>query len=118
MSPGQTGDGSARGVLGALLFLRLPTVILNGAYWEQCDIIFTTFLLAFVWSLIRGRPLLAMLMFSMALSIKVQAIFAAPFVVYLVLGPVSFLRFNVVLLPLIIKCWICPPRWPGVASPA
>ena len=72
-----TGD-RRRSAFFALLFLNLPTVILNGAFWGQCDIIFMTFLLSFAYCLIRRRPILAMLMYGIALSIKVQAIFLAP----------------------------------------
>lgn len=74
-----------RALLGALLFLDLPTLVLNGAFWGQCDVIYTTFLLGFAYYLIRNNPFQAMLMYGIALSIKVQAIFAAPFIVYLLL---------------------------------
>jgi Gpi18-like mannosyltransferase len=82
-----TGD-RRRSAFFALLFLNLPTVILNGAFWGQCDIIFMTFLLSFAYCLSRRRPILAMLMYGIALSIKVQAIFLAPFVAYLVFSGV------------------------------
>lgn len=75
-----------RAVLFALLFLNLPTLILNGAWWGQCDIIYTAFILAFAYAVIKQKPLLAMAMYGIALSLKVQAIFAAPFVLYLLLS--------------------------------
>jgi Gpi18-like mannosyltransferase len=83
-----SGVAARWAVLAALLFLNLPTLILNGAFWGQCDVIYTTFLLAFALCLIRRRPYPAMLMYGIALTIKVQAIFAAPFVVYLVLAEI------------------------------
>jgi Gpi18-like mannosyltransferase len=73
-------------ILSAALFLNLPTLLLNGAVWGQCDIIYTTFLLAFVYYLIRNCPFQAMLVYAIALSLKVQAIFLAPFLVYLLLA--------------------------------
>ena len=72
-------------ILSAALFLNLPTLLLNGAVWGQCDIIYTTFLLAFAYYLIRNCPFQAILMYAVALSLKVQAIFLAPFFVYLLL---------------------------------
>jgi len=72
-------------MLAAALFLNLPTLILNGAVWGQCDIIYTTFLLAFAYYLMRGCPFQAILMYAIALSLKVQAIFLAPFFIYLLL---------------------------------
>jgi Gpi18-like mannosyltransferase len=83
--------------LSALLFLNLPTVILNGGLWGQCDIVFTSFLLAFVYYLIRNCPFQAMLMYAIALSLKVQAIFLAPFFIYLLLAGV--MPFTAVVLP-------------------
>jgi Gpi18-like mannosyltransferase len=80
------GHRNRRATLAALFFLALPTVILNGAAWGQCDVIYTDFLLAMALLLIRGRPVAAMAMFGIALSLKVQAIFAAPFIAYLVLA--------------------------------
>jgi len=107
-----SGVALRRAALCALLFLNLPTLILNGAVWGQCDIIFVTFLLAFAFYLIRNRPFQALLMYGVALSIKVQAIFAAPFVVYLVLsGTVPV--FAVVMLPLIYAILVLPAALAG-----
>jgi Gpi18-like mannosyltransferase len=74
-----------RALLSSLLFLNLPTVILNGSLWGQCDIIYTTFLLGFVYFIIQSRPFSATAMYGLALSFKLQAIFLAPFVIFLVL---------------------------------
>jgi Gpi18-like mannosyltransferase len=87
-------------LLFACLFLDLPTMILNGALWGQCDIIYTTFLLAFAYYLIRGFPFQAMLVYAIALSLKVQAIFLAPFFVYLLLT--GAIPWRAVILPPII----------------
>ncbi len=101
-----------RAILFGLIFLNLPTLILNGAFWGQCDVIYVTFLLAFALSLIRGRPVLAMAMFGIALSIKVQAIFLAPFVLYLLLAEIIPL-FAVIVPPLIYGLFILPPALAG-----
>jgi Gpi18-like mannosyltransferase len=96
-----------RAVLAALIFLNLPTVILNGAVWGQCDVIYTSFLLLFAYCLIKGRPVAAMLMFSIALSIKVQAIFLAPFIVFLLLAGLMP-AWTVILPPLVYIALILP----------
>jgi Gpi18-like mannosyltransferase len=72
-----------RSIFLALLFLNLPTVILNGSWWGQFDVSYTAFLLAFLYFMIRDRPFLATAMFGVALSVKLQAIFLAPLLVYL-----------------------------------
>jgi Gpi18-like mannosyltransferase len=73
-------------VLAALLYLNLPTLLLNSALWGQCDVIYTTFLLAFAYYTIRRCPFQALLMYAVALSLKIQAIFLAPFLLYLLLS--------------------------------
>jgi len=94
-------------ILAAALFLNLPTVILNGAVWGQCDVIYTTFLLAFAYYLIRGFPFQAMLVYAIALSLKVQAIFLAPFFIYLLLA--RAIPWRAVILPPIIYALLMLP---------
>ncbi|MGB3147600.1 MAG: hypothetical protein WBA91_07565, partial [Paracoccaceae bacterium] len=77
--------GHRRGLLAACLFPLIPTVFLNAAYWGLPDLIYSTFLLATFCGLIHQRPGLAMAMFGMALSIKLQAVFLSPFLAYLFL---------------------------------
>jgi Gpi18-like mannosyltransferase len=69
----------------ALLFLDLPTLILNGEVWGQFDVVYATFILAFAYQMVRKRPYLAVLMYAVAFAVKLQAIFLAPFLVYLTL---------------------------------
>ena len=99
-------------VLGALLYLNLPTLILNGAFWGQCDVIYMTFLLAFAYYLIGNRPFQAMLMYGIALSLKVQAIFAAPFVVFLLLDGIVPV-FALIMPPLIYAILVLPAALAG-----
>jgi Gpi18-like mannosyltransferase len=73
------GRGARYAVLGALSILSLPTIWMNSARWGQCDAIFATFILACVYGCLRQRPFAAMLAFSVALSIKLQAVFLVPF---------------------------------------
>lgn len=78
----QSGSkGYALGVYGVALFA--PTVVLNGAAWAQCDIIYSFFLLCCVGAFIRGKPLLAAVMFGVAFSFKLQAVFILPLLVWM-----------------------------------
>lgn len=67
----------------AMLFA--PTVFLNGAYWGQSDIVYTTFLLAAVYLLLIKKDFWAMVCFGMALSIKLQAAWLGPFILMMML---------------------------------
>ena len=71
--------------IGASAFLLLPTVILNSAYWGQCDAIYSFFALASVYFLMKEQPLSAMIFLGISFSFKAQAIFLAPLVLLLVL---------------------------------
>ncbi len=69
----------------ALVFLA-PTVILNSAAWAQADAIFTTFLLAALLALCHQRFSLAMVLYAVALSFKLQAGFLLPLFIFLALA--------------------------------
>jgi Gpi18-like mannosyltransferase len=99
-------------VFSALLFLNLPTLILNGAVWGQSDIIYTTFILAFAYFVIRKCPYRAMIMYGIAFSLKLQAIFLAPFVLYLiVVGEIPVIAIAVI--PLVYLILIVPAALAG-----
>jgi len=99
-------------VVLALLFLNLPTLIMDGAVWGQFDIVYTAFLIAFVYYMIRRQPFMAMLMFAVAFTVKLQAILFAPFVVYLLLaGEIPWLA--IVLVPLTYTLLMVPAALAG-----
>lgn len=61
-----------------LLTLALPTVVFNGAYWGQCDAIYTALLLFGLCAALEERPYRAMAGFGLALAFKLQAVFLFP----------------------------------------
>jgi Gpi18-like mannosyltransferase len=62
----------------SLLLLFLPTVVLNGAYWGQCDSLYAALtVLAFACAL-EGRPRASVLLLAAAFSLKLQAVFLIP----------------------------------------
>lgn len=65
--------------------LILPSVIINGALWGQCDAIFTSFVVWSFYFILKEKYNTSMLLFSLALSIKLQAIFFLPFLFLLFL---------------------------------
>ena len=58
--------------------LFLPTVMLNGAYWGQCDSIFAAFSVMGLYYALKERPILSMAMAALALAFKLQAVFLFP----------------------------------------
>jgi Gpi18-like mannosyltransferase len=61
--------------LGVLL---LPTVILNGALWGQCDSIYVAFGVWAVYEALNDRPFLSVVFAALAFSFKLQAVFFLP----------------------------------------
>jgi len=58
--------------------LCIPTVILNGAFWAQCDVIYTALALAFLYYGMVDKSIRAYVFLGLAFSIKLQTIFIAP----------------------------------------
>ncbi|MGI3782638.1 MAG: glycosyltransferase 87 family protein [Janthinobacterium lividum] len=63
----------------------LPTVMLNSAWWAQCDSIYASLCLASLYFLLRRQTALACVMFGLAFAFKLQAVFFLPALVVLVL---------------------------------
>lgn len=68
-----------RRVIASFTILAGPTVILNGALWGQCDIVYTTFIVLSITALISGAGGLAVLLYGFAFAFKLQAVFVGPF---------------------------------------
>lgn len=63
----------------AVLFL--PTVILNSAFWGQCDSIYTAFIILMLLQFLNEKYISAFVFFGIALAFKLQAIFILPFII-------------------------------------
>jgi Gpi18-like mannosyltransferase len=84
-------------LLSFITVLFVPTVILNSAYWAQCDIIYTAALLGMVYYLIQGKNWPAFIWFGIAFSVKIQAVFLAPLLVLMFLkGKVKLYHFLII----------------------
>jgi len=61
-----------------LITLLLPTVIINGAMWGQCDSIYTAFAVLAFWLILSDRPKLSMVCMALSFGFKLQAVFLMP----------------------------------------
>jgi len=75
------GSSVQTSLLLAACALFIPTVILNGAIWGQCDVIYTVFCLASWLAATKNRQVAAWALFGIAMSFKIQAVFLLPFLV-------------------------------------
>ena len=60
------------------LLLLLPTVVLNGAFWGQCDSIYGAFVLHALACALDGRPGWSVSLLAAAFSFKLQTVFLIP----------------------------------------
>jgi len=81
----ETSASSQKAFICACLFPLIPTVAVNAAWWGQCDVIYATFLLCAFLASLKRMPLRVMLFFSIGFAFKAQAIFFAPYLLYLLL---------------------------------
>ncbi|MBQ3391562.1 MAG: DUF2029 domain-containing protein [Clostridia bacterium] len=58
--------------------LLLPTVILNGSLWGQCDSIYVALAVIALWLALTDRPILSVLCFTLSFGFKLQAVFIMP----------------------------------------
>lgn len=68
-----------KSILGMAVLLLSPTVILDGAYWCQCDIIYTGFLLYALYFFLKGNSRSCMIFTGISFAFKLQAVFILPF---------------------------------------
>ncbi len=71
----------AASVFSFVLTLAVPTVVLNGSMWGQCDSIYAFFTVMSFLFLIKKQGGRAMMMLALAFSFKLQAIFVFPAVI-------------------------------------
>lgn len=73
-----TGKNSPQPLLCFCLLLLLPTVMLNGAYWGQCDSLYTGLVLHALTCALERRGGCSAALLGLAFSFKLQTVFILP----------------------------------------
>ena len=102
-----------KGIAAMAAALLCPTVIFNGAWWCQCDIIYVTFMLLSLLFLFREKSILSCLMLGIAFSFKVQAVFLLPFFVILSLKGKTVRFWHLLLVPAVFFVSLIPSWMAG-----
>ena len=63
--------------------LFLPTVVLNGSVWGQCDVIYAAFGIYGLYLALSDRPISAMICFAASFAVKLPAVFLLPIIAVL-----------------------------------
>ena len=93
-----------------LVVLFVPTVVLNGSFWGETDVLYTSCLVACLYFLMTKKNALGLIAFGLAFSFKLQAMFLAPFLLILLLKRAvswkHFLLVPAVYVVTIIPAWL------------
>lgn len=76
-------ENRRKAILAMAVLLLCPTVILDSAYWCQCDIIYTTFILYAIYYLLKGSSNKCLIFVGIAFSFKLQTLFIVPFLIFM-----------------------------------
>ena len=90
------------------LLLFLPTVVLNGALWGQCDAVYGALVLHALALVLEGRNKSSVALLAVAFSFKLQAVFLIPF--WGVLWLARRVKFW--------ELWVFPLTYLATAAPA
>lgn len=94
-------------VLAGLTVFLLPTVVLDSAYWAQCDSVYASFAIAGLYYLLSDRPLLGCTMLGVAFAFKLQTIFILPVLLVLLLTRRLQVR-NLLMIPAVYLAFAFP----------
>ncbi len=85
---------SGKRLAAYLITLLLPTVVINGAMWGQCDSIYVAFAVLAVFLVMTGRPNASMVCMALSFGFKLQAVFIMPlFLVMLFAGRIRIRNY-------------------------
>lgn len=87
---GKCTESKAKKLVCFFAVLFLPTVVLNGALWGQCDSTYTALAVLGIYLALDDRPVLSMISIALSFGFKLQAVFIMP--IYAVLW--MYGRFN------------------------
>ena len=81
------------------LVLCAPVVFINSSLWAQCDAIYSSFLIWCLYFLVKEKYIPAFLMYGLAFSFKLQALFLMPFLLWYWLYKKRFSILNFLIVP-------------------
>ena len=105
-----TGDVK-KSIMGMAILLLSPTVIIDSAYWCQCDIIYTAFILYALYHFLKNDSKWCLIFIGIAFAFKQQTLFIVPFLLIMWLKKKTiklshFLWVPVIYVISVIPAWI------------
>lgn len=72
-------ESKRKAILGMAILLLSPAVVIDSAYWCQCDIIYTSFLLWSFYYFLKDNSRKSAIFFGLSFIFKLQSVFLLPF---------------------------------------
>lgn len=95
-------------ICGFGLTLFYPVLIINGAWWGQCDAIYSSFVILAIYAFFKNKPALASIFLGCAMAFKFQAIFIIPFIILFYYFRRRFSVLNLILIPITVEILYIP----------
>ncbi|MDO4465150.1 MAG: hypothetical protein Q4C57_11460 [Bacillota bacterium] len=100
-----------KSIMGMAILLFSPTVIIDSAYWCQCDIIYTAFILYALYHFLKNDSKWCLIFIGIAFAFKQQTLFIVPFLLIMWLKKKTiklshFLWVPVIYVISVIPAWI------------
>jgi len=93
--------------------LMSPLVFLNSACWAQCDVIYTFFCIFSVYHIYQEKYISSLILFGVALTFKLQAIFILPFLLFVYLYKKRFSILYFLIIPAVMVVLSLPGLFMG-----
>ena len=107
----KTAKSSLIPYLAYAFTLFIPTIVLNGTVWGQCDIIYTCFILLSIYFILEKKYVGTLIAYGIALAFKLQAIFVLPVYLFIYFKEKKFSILYFLWIPIVdfilyIPAWI------------
>ncbi len=95
-----SGKNELKALLGYTFILLSPIVVLNSAFWGQCDAVYSAFVVMAMLCILKDKELLSFILLGCAFAFKLQFIFILPVFCLIYLRKKSFSILYFLLIPL------------------
>lgn len=107
----QLTGSTRKGVLAIAITLFCPTVMINSAWWCQCDSIYCSFLIFALYFFFKDKSALCCIFLGLSFAFKVQAVFLLPFFIMMWLKRKTIKIWHLLYIPLVyfvlnVPAWI------------
>ncbi len=95
-------------VIAVIVSLFVPIVFVNSALWGQCDAIYSSFAVWSLYAFSKKKYPLSFILFGLACSFKLQAVFLLPFFLFAYIRKKEFSLLNFFIIPAVMEA-VCIP---------